>query len=77
MLQTLLEVHETRWSRSEHLLADIQELLQFLLHATQAAHFKDKPKWTPMRLPRPGQQQQPRRQSTAEEVKRFMAGLGR
>lgn len=47
--------HETeQWSRAEQLIAAVRDELHFLRHAYTSAHSKNKVKWKPAPLPRPG-----------------------
>lgn len=43
-----------QWSRLEQLVAGLRDEVHFLRHAYAVTHSKQKVKWTPEPLPRPG-----------------------
>lgn len=43
-----------QWSRIEQLLAGVRDELHFMRHNYESAHSKNKPKWKPKQLVRPG-----------------------
>jgi len=59
-----------QWSRVEHLLAAVRDELHYMRHAYSQAHSRQRLKWRPEQLPRPGiSSRKPKRAAiTAEQT---------